>query len=107
MISTQEHLDRLRLYQAGMSDQEISKALYLNRNTIAYWRRRNGLPSQNPRKRITGEQLKLMQKMYQSGASDQEIAKRIQKKRGTVCAWRWRNGLKANYGPAGRRKKND
>lgn len=107
MISCSEHNERMRLYRAGMSDQEIAKALYVNRNSIYYWRKQNGLPSQNPRKRINREQESIMLEMYQSGASDEAISQIIQKSRMTVCAWRWRKKLPANKNKAGRRRKED
>jgi len=42
-LRKRQHEERMRLYKQGLSDIEIAKFLNYHRDTIAIWRRKNGL----------------------------------------------------------------
>lgn len=45
MLTEEEHEKRMRLYQQGWNDRQISEALFLDTKTICKWRKKHDLPS--------------------------------------------------------------
>lgn len=87
-------LTRLEMYQAGMSDDEIAKAECVQRNTIAFWRFKNGKLPVN--KKLSPVMAKRFE-MYQAGMSDREIAEAEGVGRRVIASWRRNSGkLPAN-----------
>lgn len=44
MLIVTDHAERLALYHAGATDEEIGRRLYLTTSAVGYWRRKHGLP---------------------------------------------------------------
>lgn len=84
----------LELYEAGLRDHEIAKAVGVSGNTVCNWRRRMGLPSKyrDGTDAVSLERLRL----YDLGMTDQEIAEETGYTKRTICEWRSKNGLPMN-----------
>ena len=90
---TDEHLQRLSLYQSGASDREISKMCYICLQAVRSWRRTLDLPPND--KRIIDKYDERMF-LYAHGLSDQEIAIAQKCTKRTIRKWRINRGLASN-----------
>ena len=48
-LSEEEEKERLDLYNQGMSDAQIAKRVYVEKNAIQHWRTRRGLSPNAPK----------------------------------------------------------
>lgn len=86
--------EALRLWEQGLSDQQIGEQLGVPDSYIGRWRRRHGLVMQ---KKVACFDEALARAMWEEGACDPEIAKVVHVTQETIRAWRGRNGMKGNH----------
>lgn len=83
------------LYESGMNDAEIARALGVAPSSVYSWRIRNHLPSNH----ISGTEPKVdygkVQLLYEQGSTDREIAETVGCSKQTVAIWRRKNLLPA------------
>lgn len=89
-----------RMYDAGLTDQVIAKALGVSKNAVGIWRRKNGLESHGKPSR-DNERME----MYLQGLNDVEIAQAVGVTPKSIQGWRVRHGLKANATRGGDNRK--
>ena len=87
-----------KLYDAGMSDARIAKALGCQNETVGKWRRREGLEV-NKSERQKVFDWELGRKLYDEGKNDAQIAKALGCTDKAVRNWRFRRKLPANRVP--------
>lgn len=92
-------LERIKLYNAGMSDREIAEVVGCSPDNIATWRGKQGLPP-NPGKaanrHVPPEQEALRMRLYEQGLSDSQAAKRCGLTTMGFARWRQRHKLPGN-----------
>lgn len=89
-----EHEKALRLYEQGMTDNQISRQLGVREYTVFNWRHRNGLPAQ---KRHSGPlNYEQVREFFEEGMDDDQIAQELACSAKTIRNWRKREHLPAN-----------
>lgn len=91
---SEEQMERLELYKAGLSDSQIAKKLDCRESTIRRWREVKKLPSNN-RYKGNCETMQFM-KLYEQGLEDGEIAKLLKCSDRTIQRKRQEMRLKSN-----------
>ena len=99
--------ETLELYNKGLNDQEMAKALGCSPCTVFSWRKRHCKPpnankSHGPRASKLDYQETLS--LYRAGFSDKDMAERLGCTPATVSTWRKRHQLLANGKPGRPRK---
>lgn len=96
-----------KLYDEGLHDSEIGRAIGVQGHAVFRWRKENQLPA-NLRKPLPdrgsealAERHQQMLDLWWQGKTDSEIAFAVDISRSTVCSWRRRNGLDLNPGQRG------
>ena len=101
--SPEQHAERLRLYNLGLSDVDIGKRVGCSKDRIFYWRKLHGLPAHfDPRKerqRFGRRRDKERLPFYRLGWTDAAIARAVGADRNTVRRWRESRGLPAHRKP--------
>jgi len=102
-IPEEEHKERLKYYNQGLSDREIGKKVHLSKTGIAYWRETHGLPANISRDAggahgkggavLTEKEHKARLKLWKAGLDDKEIAEKRDIETQTVRKWRRKFGL--------------
>jgi len=87
-------IDRMALYNQGLSDYAISEIEGVYPSTIWHWRNVNILQSNERLQRAELDKKRM--KFYKQGLDDDEIAKKIYATRTSIYKWRVRNGLPIN-----------
>lgn len=94
-LPEEERRRRLELYNQGLNDVEIGRAVGLSSNGVRSWRLREDLPA-NYR---TGFQPKFdraeARRLYEQRKTDKEISEALGAIRCTITTWRNREGLPA------------
>lgn len=86
--------DRAReLYEGGMNDPEIGKALGCSAPAVLSWRRREKLPSITARKKIDWARCF---ELYRQGKTDRQIAEALGANCKSIQKWRKAHSLDAN-----------
>jgi len=98
-ITKEEHELRLSLYNQGLLDGEIAKAVGLSTPAIWYWRKKNNLPPNVSKFNRLSEADAKRRELYDQGLTDKEIAKNLSVTLCTIIAWRNRRGLKPHPPP--------
>lgn len=94
-LSKEEHQKRLKLYNEGLTDNEIANERNVSTSSIYTWRTNNELPN-NYSKKLEQKNNKRME-LYNKGLYDKEIAKILNEDNTTICHWRKDNNLESNY----------
>lgn len=96
-----------QLYDEGLHDSEIGRAIGVQGHAVYRWRKENQLPA-NLRKPLPdrgsealAERHRQMMDLWWQGKTDAEISSAVGLSRSTVCGWRHRNGLDLNPGQRG------
>lgn len=94
-LPQEEEKERRKLYDQGLTDQEIAESLYLSKHAVYNWRRRRGLPANSTQ---GGKEYDHRRRLnyWRQGLVDKEIANRVGVTTGAISQWRWKHGLKAN-----------
>lgn len=94
-----QRLDRLKLYNKGLSDEELAKEDNVLVESIVQWRYRNGLPSNTERDLsipIEHECIDNRIELYVKGYTYTEIAQAIGLTKSGVAGWFRLRGFKPN-----------
>ena len=106
-LSEEEEKKRLDLYNQGMSDAEIAKRVYVEKNVIQHWRTRRGLPPNAPKGFQKGNKYGCMGRLSEvkenkrcmllcRGLNDTQIARIVGVENSTISQWRRSRGLPSN-----------
>ena len=87
---TERHKRMRQMYEHGMDDREIAVALAVHPTTVAWWRRSQGLPTQQ--EASDRRRWELARQMSERGASDAEVAREIKSTVETVRRKKWSEG---------------
>ena len=96
-----------KLYDQGLSDSKIAKAVGCTRLTVFAWRQRNDKPTNHPKHTQTGKKNPTEKReahnkkidddraweLYDSGLDDKEIGEILGLSPSTIAAWRRRHSL--------------
>lgn len=94
ITSPGEHIKRRELYDQGLSDPELSKALFICENAVRYWRETQTPPLPPNTKKNT--RLAVREQLYTTGMTDQEICKAQRCSKMAIRDWRIKRGLPQN-----------
>lgn len=94
-LAPEKHAERLALYEQGLDDGQIAKALGVVKKTIFDWRQLHGLPTRNS-VHFSPEQHAARTLLYQMGYSDARIAREQRVGWRRIQAWRKRRDLPAH-----------
>ena len=83
------------LYESGMNDAEIARALGVAPSSVWNWRYRNHLPSNQTSGSGKNVDYGKVQILYDQGCTDMEIAEAVGCSKHTVGIWRRKNILPA------------
>lgn len=101
-LSPEQAARRRELYDQGLNDAAIGRALGCDRTSVRAWRISRSLPAQDATVRpgeLTAEQSANRLALYQNGLNDHEIAAEQGVDSTAICGWRKRRGLPANLPP--------
>ena len=97
-----------QLYDEGLHDSEIGRAIGVQGHAVFRWRKKNQLPA-NLRKPLPdrgsealAERHRQMMDLWWQGKTDAEISLAVGISRAAVCSWRRRNSLDLNPGQRGK-----
>jgi uncharacterized protein YjcR len=97
------HEQKFELYQKGLTDVEIARALSISISAVNTWRRTKGLPlntvpwsATHNHCKLSDEENEKRMTLYQKGFLDQDIAKKCGVSISTITSWRRGRGLKSN-----------
>lgn len=107
MLPPDKEKERLDLYNRGMSDAEIAKRVYVEKNVIQRWRTRRGLPPNAPKGFQKGNKYGCMSRLSEikenkrrdllkRGLNDSQIARIVGVENSTISQWRRSRGLPSN-----------
>lgn len=83
MKKTDWRIAAYELWKRGYNDTEISETLQIKRNTVAYWRRIQGVPGHFGRK-LSDKSMDKFIMLYEAGVPNNEIAKALRISPSTV-----------------------
>ena len=83
-----------QLYEAGMSDREIARAVGVSESAVGGWRREQGYIKGAYRRKWDTQKA---EEMTRAGHTDAEIARELGTTEGAVASWRYRKGLIKSY----------
>lgn len=92
-------LQRMELYNTGMSDREIAEVVGCSPDNIATWRGKQGLPphpGKGKARRVPPEQEALRMRLYEQGLPDSQAAKECGLTTMGYTRWRQRHKLPGN-----------
>lgn len=97
--------ERRELYDQGLGDGAIGKALGIDKSSIRRWRTQSGLPSNYPATgrsslRLSASNDRERRQLYQQGLNDRQMAARLDVSRHSIFDWRKTRHLRANVAPA-------
>lgn len=106
-LSEEEEKKRLDLYNQGMSDAQIAKRVYVEKNAIQHWRKRRGFPPNAPKGFQKGNKYGCMGRLSEvkenkrcmllcRGLNDTQIAGIVGVENSTISQWRRSRGLPSN-----------
>lgn len=86
------------LWELELTDQQLANIFLVNKSSISYWRKKNGLQCNDKRKepRLEKKDLELRLKLFNENYSDEEIAIATGLSREAIALWRWKNNLLKN-----------
>lgn len=73
-----------RLYNSGMTDQDISLEMEVSRRAVSYWRRRNGLPRRSRKGRVYATWHRRAVLLISEGWTLEAVCEHVGKRRATV-----------------------
>lgn len=92
LMQAETEKQALELYEKGLSDGEISKAIGVQRAVVQRWRSKKGLPP-NPYKPKARTDYQKARELYEQGRTDVEIAAELSVAPLTILRWRQKEGL--------------
>lgn len=83
------------LWELGLTDQQLANIFLINKGSIYYWRKKNGLQCNDKRKepRLEKKDLEFRLKLINENYSDEEIAIVTGLSKGSITSWRLQNNL--------------
>lgn len=69
----EEHAERMKLYEMGLSDKQICEKLYMTHQTVAAWRRKNGLKANLQRGVVSMQAYEFLRDMAEKNELCKEI----------------------------------
>ena len=98
-LTPEVQAERMALYMAGKTDAEMSAALSVTFNTVIYWRRRKGLPTngRGNAPAISPDEEARRQLFHSLGWSAHHIARECGVKAPTILDWQKKRRLKPNF----------
>ena len=94
ITSPAEHARRREMYDAHMTDQELSDAWFICINAVKYWRESQEPPLPPNSKKC--EKIGEREALYDQGLTDTEIAHTQQCSRMAIRHWRKKHDLEQN-----------
>ena len=87
MLTREENNQRMALYREGLSDKQIARRVFVCKDTIRSWRKKNGLPPVANQCKLSPEAREARLDMIKSGMKQADIARTLGISREAVSGW--------------------
>ena len=94
MLTREENNQRMALYREGLSDKQIARRVFVCKEAIRRWRKKNGLPPVANQRKLSPEAREARLDMIKSGMKQADIARTLGISREAVRGWMKYWGLK-------------
>ena len=87
MLTREENNQRMALYREGLSDKQIARRVFVCKEAIRRWRKKNGLPPVANQRKLSPEAREARLDMIKSGMKQADIARTLGISREAVSGW--------------------